>query len=106
MFKCLFEWVNKLIDQKEPKEKINFVPVPCRYDSDKQCPVVHRTSKGGSLRIEGLSECCEVRHEYKKLSKVIATLEPDKNYNGISFSKDLVERAKEREEKRNDDGMS
>ena len=66
----------------------------CVKDPTQECPSRTLIHVGGRMENVGFTSCCKFFDQIKKMNKSISMCEPDKNYNGTSFSRSVVESSK------------
>lgn len=99
MIKRFLNYLSKnFSNDTQRKYELNLKKQPCVKDSSKLCPKYFDISINGTVRVVNLTQCCKIQDDIKRQSENIAKLDPDVNYNGVRFSKDLIDRCKKRVE--------
>lgn len=71
----------------------------CEKDPNQECASYMVITAGGSLHRHDIMGCCKYFDTTKRMTKATASCEPNKDYNGISFSESVVESSKAQYEK-------
>lgn len=82
------------MNKDRTNDPLNLKTKPCIKDPTKICPNKNYITYNGSIGTKGLLKCCKIQDSMKRMRENIAKLEPGKNYNGTSFSKELIESCK------------
>lgn len=91
----ILEFLSEMFGEPEPQISTE----RCIKDPSKECGSHIEITCNGTIHRRNVSKCCKVFDTTKHTTKVIASCEPNTDYNGVIFSKSVVETAKQTYEK-------